>query len=60
MRDYTEASPKKTIDYDATVKKNTENLLHYGASHLGSSVATLEPKFNLGQGGLLNGEKMMP
>ena len=37
------------------MKRNQENLIRYGADHLGAGVVnTNEPKFNLGSGGILN------
>ena len=35
------------------MKKNNDNLQHYGANFSGG-VGSMEPSFKLGQGGLLN------
>jgi hypothetical protein len=53
------ASPKKR-DTETVVRANTEKLQSYGAVHLGSSVATLEPKLFRGGGGILNNNMAKP
>lgn len=58
MKDYEESPSKKAKDIEATMKKNNDNLQHYSA--MGTGVASVEPSFKLGQGGLLNQKKAMP